>query len=84
MTRRYLKLLAKWMLYFIGMGILMLTALMVVSAAQAVTSDRVTLSDKTAYRMCAEIGGPNVWFYFNDNGKLVCTNKRGNRLRTQP
>lgn len=38
MTKRYLKLLAKWMLYFIGMGILMLTALMVVSAAQAVTS----------------------------------------------
>ena len=84
MTKRYLKFLAKWMLYFIGMGILLLTALMVVSAAQAMTSDQATISDKTAYRMCAEIGGPNVWFYFNQSGKLTCTNKRGNRLRTQP
>lgn len=84
MSKRYLKLLAKWMLYFIAMGILLLTSLMVVSAAQTVSSDQLRLSDKTAYRLCAEIGGPNVGFYFSDVGKLICTNKRGNRLRTQP
>jgi hypothetical protein len=43
-----------------------------------------TSNDKVSYRLCAEIGGPNVGFYYKDNGQLVCTNKRGYKLSTQP
>lgn len=43
-----------------------------------------TSNDKASYRLCAEIGGPNVGFYYKDNGQLVCTNKRGYKLSTQP
>ena len=43
-----------------------------------------TNDDRTSYRLCAEIGGPNVGFYYKDNGQLVCTNKRGYKLSTQP
>jgi len=41
-------------------------------------------TDATAYRLCAAIGGPNAWFVYTDSGKLVCVNKRGNKLKEQP
>lgn len=41
-------------------------------------------SDKTAQRLCADIGGPNAWYVYTESGKLVCVNKRGNKLSVQP
>lgn len=37
-----------------------------------------------AYQMCQEIGGPNAWFVTTDSGKIICVNKRGNKLSEQP
>lgn len=37
-----------------------------------------------AYQMCREIGGPNAWFVTTDSGKIICVNKRGNKLSEQP
>jgi len=37
-----------------------------------------------AYKTCVEIGGPNAWVVFKDNGDPVCVNKRGNKLAVQP
>lgn len=37
-----------------------------------------------AYQMCREIGGPNAWFVTADSGKIICVNKRGNKLSEQP
>lgn len=78
-----LMLLAKWLLYCFGLMTLALSALLIVNAVNYITS-RPSVSDTTAYRLCAEIGGPNAGFFFDRTGKLVCTNKRGNKLRTQP
>jgi hypothetical protein len=37
-----------------------------------------------AYQACKKIGGPNAWFVVTDSGKIVCVNKRGNKLSEQP
>ena len=37
-----------------------------------------------AYQICQEIGGPNAWFVISDSGKIICVNKRGNKLSEQP
>lgn len=44
--------------------------------------DRQTKSQ--AYQTCRDIGGPNAWYVITDAGKLVCLNKRGNKLSRQP
>ena len=43
-----------------------------------------TSTEYQSYKTCSEIGGPNVGFYYKDNGKLVCTTKRGYKLKEQP
>lgn len=52
--------------------------------ASALSARAMRPSDATAYRLCASIGGPNAWFVYNDAGKLICVNKRSNKLKTQP
>lgn len=37
-----------------------------------------------AYESCKRIGGQNAWFVITDSGKIVCVNKRGNKLSEQP
>lgn len=48
----------------------------------AYTGSNPTKSE--AYHMCREIGGPNAWFVTSDSGKIICVNKRGNKLSEQP
>lgn len=33
------------------------------------------------YDQCADIGGPNVWFKYDEKGNFVCLNKRGGKLK---
>lgn len=84
---RNLKLLAKWMLYCIALMVLALTALMVVSAghhAKASAAHPSIQQAREAQALCADFAGPNAWFTFDKTGRVICTNKRGNRLKEQP
>lgn len=85
--RRNLKHLIKWLLYAFGLCMLMLAALMLYVGIQTATAmvRHSNLSEaKTAHKICAAIGGENAWFKYGDKGQLICTNKRGDRLKTQP
>jgi hypothetical protein len=83
--KTYMWLLARWMAYAFGMMLLVAFVPTTVMTINRMLDMLNTVpADETAYRLCAKIGGPNVGFYFNDKGKLVCTNKRGNRLKEQP
>ena len=49
------------------------------AAAQADQSD-----DTQAYLACEKIGGPNASFKEAQDGKVICTTKRGYTLKVQP
>lgn len=52
---------------------------------EASTLDWYDQPTKTqAYKTCRDIGGPNAWYVITDAGKIVCLNKRGNKLSEQP
>jgi hypothetical protein len=81
---RNLKLFAKWLLYCIALMVLALTVLMVVSAGQHVAARPSIQMSKDAQAACAAFAGPNAWYTFDKRGRVVCTNKRGDRLKEQP
>lgn len=80
---RYIKHLVGWLFYCVCLMALAVAGLALLSTVSLFAA-RVTTSDAEAYRICSEIGGPNAWFFYDKNGKLVCTNKRGYRLKVQP
>ena len=81
--KRYVKHLVEWLFYCVCLIALAVAALALLTTASVFVT-RVTTSDADAYRICSAIGGPNAWFFYDKNGKLVCTNKRGYRLGKQP
>ena len=85
--RRNLKHLAKWLLYCLSLMVLALTVLIVISAghqAKANASNPSIEQARQARATCAAFAGPNAWFRFDSNGRVVCTNKRGDKLKEQP
>jgi len=65
-------------------AIVMSTAYMLDGNAQPITFNYERPTKSEAYKTCAAIGGPNAWFKFDKNDKLICTNKRGDKLWRQP
>lgn len=84
--RRYLKHLAKWLLYCFALMMLALAAIMVASGAKVIAAAALNQAEEqyAPQRVCAAIGGENAGHFYASNGRLVCTNKHGRRLSKQP
>ena len=73
----------KWVVFVVvvvGLGVWWALELLAMVKPSSLPAPRNTM----AYKTCVEIGGPNAWVVFKDNGDPVCVNKRGNKLAVQP